>query len=359
MKEVLRWITERRAQTDASLDAERASTDAATARPLAMAQRVLDDLIERDRLRAEQRLKKFRERADDELAREREGSPNDDPTVARERLAADAEKRTERAVMDAALHCEREHADAAVETERREHESIRLEHEEHRLDTDVQLSTERAGEDLNAAALGATRTALADARKEGVRRGDVLAMVAHDLRGPLSVIALNADWLSQAEDTLVQQAGQDVVLAAARMERLVSDLLDVARCEAGALRIVKQPHDVGALVSEVLHSYHPLFLARGLAFSAEAPAGVVCSLDHDRIVQVLANLLGNAMKFTPPGGAVQLAAARRGAEAELMLRDSGPGIPPDALPHVFDRFWRSTTTRDAVLASASTSARGS
>ena len=340
MKEVLRRIAERRAHTDASLDAERASADAATARPLARAQRVLDDLIERDRLLADQRLRKFRERSDGELAREREGSASADPTVTLERRAADADKRTERAVTDAALHRERQQADATVETERREHESDRRQHEERRLDTDDQLSTERGAEDVTVRALGATKTALADARSDQVRRGDVLAMVAHDLRSPLSVIALNADGLSQAEDVSLREVGQDLVLAAARMERLVSDLLDVARCEAGALRIIKQPQDVGALVAEVLRSYHPLFEARGLTFDAEAPAGVVCSLDHDRIVQVLANLLGNAMKFTPRGGAVHLRAERRGEEVELTLRDNGPGIAPDALPHVFERFWK-------------------
>jgi len=341
MKEFLRRIAERRAHTDASLDAERASTDAATARPLARAQRVLDDLIERDRLLADHRLRKFRERSDGELAREREGAPRADPTVTLERRAADADKQTERAVMDAALHRERRQADAAVETERRrEQQSDRLQHEVRRLDTDDQLSTERGGEDVTVSALGATRTALADARSDQARRGDVLAMVAHDLRSPLSVISLNADCLSHAEDVSLREMGQDMVLAAARMERLVCDLLDVARCEAGALRIIKRPQDVGALVSEVLRSYQPLFEARGLAFDADAPAGLVCSLDHDRIVQVLANLLGNAMKFTPRGGAVHLRAERRGEEVELTLRDSGAGIAPDALPHVFERFWK-------------------
>lgn len=340
MKEVLRRIAERRAHTDASLDAERASTDVARARPLARAQRVLDDLIERDRLLADDRLRRFRARSDGELVREREGAPRLAPAVTLERRAADEDKQTERDVTDAALHRERQLADAAVETERRERESDRLQHEVRRLDTDDQLSTERGGEDLTVRALGETRTALADARSNQARRGDVLAMVAHDLRSPLSVISLNASCLSEAEDFSVREMGHDMVLAAARMERLVCDLLDVARCEAGALRIIKRPQDVGALVSEVLRSYHPLFEARGLTFDAEAPAGVVCSLDHDRIVQVLANLLGNAMKFTPRGGAVHLRAERRGEDVELTLRDSGAGIASEALPHVFERFWK-------------------
>ena len=339
MKEVLRLIAERRAHTDASLDAERAGTDVVAARRRARAQRLLDDLIERDRLLADDRLWKFRERSDGKLAHQREADLHESPMVALERQGADAEKRLERSVTDAVLHRERQLANAAVETERRDDASDQLQHDERRLATDDQLSTERGGEDSTVNVLAATRTALADARGDLVRRGDAFAMVAHDLRSPLSVISLNADCLLHAEDASLREVGQDIVLAAARMERLVSDLLDVARCEAG-LRIIKQPHDVGRLVSEVLHSYQPLFEARGLAFDAEAPVGLICSLDHDRIVQVLANLLGNAMKFTPRGGTLQLSAERHGEEVELALRDSGPGIAPDALPHVFERFWK-------------------
>jgi len=253
---------------------------------------------------------------------------------------ADADKQAERGVTDAALHSERQRADAAVETARAHHEDDLLQHAARRLDTDDQLSTERGGEDVNVTALGATKTALADARHEKARRGDVLAMVAHDLRSPLSVITLNADCLGHAEDASLRELGQDMILAAARMERLVTDLLDVARCESGTLQIVKEPQDVGALVAEVLRSYHPLFVARGLTFDAEAPAALVCPMDHDRIVQVLANLLGNAMKFTPRGGAVHLRAERSGAEVLFTLRDNGPGIAPDAIPHVFERFWQ-------------------
>ncbi len=340
MKEVLRLIAERRAHTDASLDAERAGTDVVAARRQASAQRVLDDLIERDRLLADDRLCKFRERSDGELAHQREADVHESPMVALERQGADEKKRLERAVTDALLHRERQQADAAVEAERREHASDQLEHDEHRLDTDDQLSTERGGEDSTVTVLAATKTALADARGDLVRRGDVLAMVAHDLRSPLSVISLNAECLLHAGDASLREVGQDIVLATVRMGRLVSDLLDVARCEAGGLRLIKQPHDVGRLVAEVLHSYQPLFEARGLAFDAEAPVGLICSLDHDRIVQVLANLLGNAMKFTPRGGTLQLSAERHGEEVELELRDSGPGIAPDALPYVFERFWK-------------------
>jgi signal transduction histidine kinase len=331
-----------RAHTDASLGAERASADAATDPPTATAQRVLDDRIERDRILADARLLKFRESADSMLARERSASLARDSSVAIERQVVDAGKKAERAVTDALLDRERQRADTAVETERRQHEAGRARTEARRQDTDDKLSTERIGEDGTVSALDETKNALAHARGDQARRSDVLGMVAHDLRSPLSVIAMNAQVIAEAtQEAASREAAQEVTLAAARMARLLTDLLDVARIESGTLRIVKREHDLGALMTEVLHSYQPLFAARGMTFAVEVPAApVVVSFDHGRIVQVLSNLLGNAMKFTRLQGVVDLHVERRAQEVEFVLRDTGPGIQPDALPHVFKRFWQ-------------------
>jgi signal transduction histidine kinase len=125
------------------------------------------------------------------------------------------------------------------------------------------------------------------------------------------------------------------------MERLLMDLLDVARIQSGTLHIFKQPHDVRALVLEVLNSYGPLFTQRGIAFTIDTPGdSIVFPFDHDRVVQVLSNLLGNAMKFTPRGGAVGLRIERQPDMVEFALEDNGQGIHPAALPHVFERFWQ-------------------
>ena len=105
--------------------------------------------------------------------------------------------------------------------------------------------------------------------------------------------------------------------------------------------MVKQKHDVGALLGEVLRSYWPLFSKRALTFTVNGPSvPVSASFDHDRVVQVLSNLLGNALKFTPAGGVVVLSAHSHRDHVEFEVRDNGLGIPAEALPRVFERFWQ-------------------
>ena len=335
-------IEGQRASTDASLGAERASTDITTDRTTGSGQRVLDDRLERDRIRADDRLLKFRERADRTLARERSEAPAPNSAVTNERLRADQGKEAERVATDAHLDQERRRADAVADTQLREHAVDDARLEAHRKDTDDRLSSERTETDVVVASLVETETALAHGKSDDARRSEVLAIVAHDLRSPLCVIALNADSIAeQSKDAATLVLIQDVSLAAARMERLLTDLLDVVRVEAGTFHIVKRAHDARDLVSEVARAYRPLFTDRRVTFAAEGPASpLVASFDHDRIIQVLSNLLGNAMKFTPPEGTVDLHVEKTTDQIEFALHDSGPGIPPDALPHVFERFWQ-------------------
>jgi signal transduction histidine kinase len=340
MERVREAIKESRAHTDASLGAERASTDSETNRMAAKAQRVLDDVIEHDRLLADERLLKFRHGVD--ISRARDRSASSAVSLETERAAADEGRRVERDAADAFVDQERQRADAAVNTGRREQEAQRVRLEAHREVTDEQLLTERDGADSAVASFEKTRAALARAEREQGRRDAVLGMVSHDLRSPLSIIVMNAQFITdETKDAAVGEAAQEITQAGARMERLLADLLDIARIESGMLRIVRRPHDVGALVGEVFRSYRPLFADRGMTFTTEARgAPLLASFDHDRIIQVLSNLLGNAMKFTPRDGTVGLVVERRGAEIEFVLRDNGPGIHPDMLPHVFKRFWQ-------------------
>jgi signal transduction histidine kinase len=155
-------------------------------------------------------------------------------------------------------------------------------------------------------------------------------------------MALNAQYVADAtHDLTIREAAEDMTRSAARMGRLLTDLLDVVRIESGTLRVNRRPHDLCALAREVLRSYRPLFASRGLTLSAEVPADALfASFDHDRVVQVLSNLLGDARKFTPAPGTVDLRLARAGDSLTLSLRDSGIGIRPSALPHIFERFWQ-------------------
>lgn len=331
-----------RAQTDASLGAERASSDLENAVTENALRRGLDDLIERDRLLADLRLLKFRDRADRLLSRERFDSPSPNSSVFLERNLADECKKEEREMADALLHGERHRSDMAVIAERNELDALRVELEPLRQLTDGHLSTERDGADSTATILGLTKNALADARTRHGRQVDVLNVVAHDLRSPLSVISMTAERLAEMSPAAFTPVlASPIISAVARMERLLADLLDLARIESGTLRIVKHRLDMGQLLAEVLQSYGPMFSARGIGFTVERPAkALMLSFDHDRIVQVLSNLLGNAMKFTPRAGSVTLQVEYDVERVAFALSDTGPGIPVDALPHVFERFWQ-------------------
>ena len=334
-------VTESRASTDASLDAERATSDADAARHAARSQRSLDDVIERDRLLADARLMKYRASADHVVARRRsESDERAGAAVVAEQRATDEGIKAEREVTDRAVAQERGRADAGLEAERREQDGQRARLEAHRQDTDEHLSTERQCADDAVVLLGAVECERAAAQGEGDRRRDVLAMVTHDLRSPLSIIVINAGLIvAETNETASRESAQDVLRATACMERLLVDLLDVARIESGILRIVKRVHDVGVLMAEVLRSYRPLFAARGQTFDVHVPAtAVLASFDHGRIVQVLSNLLGNAMKFTPSRGAVDMRLAVRDDAVELALHDNGPGVSEQARAHLFERF---------------------
>ncbi|MEJ1963694.1 MAG: ATP-binding protein [Gammaproteobacteria bacterium] len=335
-------IADGRAHTDASLEAERVTSDAELAVSAPEARRQLDDLIERDRTIADARLLKFRERVDRTLLRERSDSPPPNSSVADERDSADQRKLVEREITDALLQRERQRSDIAVESDRSDQDEQRLGLEARRQETNDQLSFERKGADSIASSLGETKSALTEAQTKEERHHDVLGMVTHDLRNPLSLISLSAESIAETtNEESTRIASHGIRLAAARMERLLSELLDVVRIESGMLRIVKRRHDVGALLQEVHVAYEPLFSARGITLTADTPPdGLEAFFDHDRIVQVLSNLLGNAMKFTPLGGKVIIHAERQADMVAVTVRDNGLGIPASALTHIFERFWQ-------------------
>ena len=190
-------------------------------------------------------------------------------------------------------------------------------------------------------------TLYAQAQRATRMRDEVLGVVAHDLRNPLMAISMYAHVLHESGVTGKQAEWVDVVLRnTERMNGLIQDLLDISALDAGRLRVQPAPCAAGPLLAEALQLLEPQARAAGVRLSArrggKLPAVVA---DRDRVLQVLSNLLGNAVKFTPAGGAVELAAEARGGEVVFTVRDDGPGIGPDDLPRVFDRFWQGTGTR--------------
>jgi signal transduction histidine kinase len=133
-----------------------------------------------------------------------------------------------------------------------------------------------------------------------------------------------------------------------RLEWLSTNLLDLSRIDAGIFPLDVQEGDLRDPVQAVVQALSDVAVERGIALDSEVP-GTPVSLrfDRERIVQLLTNLVGNALKFTPGGGGVSVSLTDAGEAVTIEVRDSGPGIPPDELPHIFDRFYRGTNTGDA------------
>jgi PAS domain S-box-containing protein len=177
-------------------------------------------------------------------------------------------------------------------------------------------------------------------------RDQVLGVVAHDLRNPLSTIALHASALSRPAprpERRNQRHKEAIERATRRMARLIQDLLDVAVLEAGQLKIDRAALAPGDLLSEAVEMQHALATAASIELHVQlAPELPRILGDHDRLLQVFENLIGNALKFTEAGGRITVGAARGDSEALFWVADTGRGMSADELTHAFDRFWQAS-----------------
>jgi PAS domain S-box-containing protein len=197
------------------------------------------------------------------------------------------------------------------------------------------------------AALAVENTRLYGAAQTAIRaREDVLHVVSHDLGNSLSAIIVTTTVLlrtlpeEEANDELRKRIASIRDLAR-RMQRLRQDLLDVASIETGRLAIEWDEWNPAGLAAEALESFAGLAAEKGLRLDGDVAEGLPpLEGDRERIMQVLANLLGNAVKFTPEGGRVALRVSADEKEVRFEVGDTGPGIPPEHLVHVFDRFWK-------------------
>jgi len=178
-------------------------------------------------------------------------------------------------------------------------------------------------------------------------RDDVLGVVAHDLRNPLSTILMQASLLQRPEpepERRDQTPRQIIERSARRMNSLIRDLLDVAMIEAGQFKIDRTELSVADVVREATDMQRPLAESSGLQLAVEmAPNVGKIEGDRNRLLQVFDNLIGNAIKFTPAGGRITSTVSMKDGEVLFSVSDTGEGIAPENLRHMFDRFWQAAT----------------
>jgi signal transduction histidine kinase len=206
---------------------------------------------------------------------------------------------------------------------------------------DVALAEEVA----RRAALAIDNARLYTLAQQAIRaREAVLAVVSHDLRNPLASILLNASMLLEMSpagtlEPWMEENLRQVVGSVEQTNRLITDLLDVSRMEeSGGIPLDRVEMDARPLIAVAVRMLHPLAVARGVSLTAEPGGPLPVLADADRLVQVLWNLIGNAVKFTDAGGAVQVSAGGSDGEQWFQVVDNGIGIEPDQQPYVFDRF---------------------
>ncbi len=306
-----------REDTDESLHVEREKTDTELIKRHAAIEEV-GAVISKARGRADEVLEEARHIADEML--EREGSSGDQRrAVEAERQQQDLILQQERASADVKSLAERQGRLAALAN------LLRLEREQ----TDDRLEIERARAD--------------DAL---IARDDFMGLVRHDLRSLLGGIALAADL--QVKNATSDEAGalnlklaQRIQRFVARTNRLIGDLDDTASIEAGRFTMAPEAGDVVAVVRECVDAFQPTADAKGIALTLHAaPASIVTRFDRERILQVLANLIGNAIKFTDERGSVSVRVELLEGQVRVAVTDTGRGITPHHLERIFQRFWQ-------------------
>lgn len=181
------------------------------------------------------------------------------------------------------------------------------------------------------------------AQQATIARDHALGVVSHDLRNPISAIGMCARALLHAtplDDLERRELVSTIVDSTELTQRMIRDLLDVASIEVGRLAVERRLLPVKPSLDRSAELFRREATERGVTLHVECDAGLPeITGDEHRIVQVLANLLGNAMRFTERGGSVTVGARRAGSAVEIFVRDSGAGIPASELPRIFDRYW--------------------
>ena len=181
----------------------------------------------------------------------------------------------------------------------------------------------------------------AAARRAIAARDELVAVVSHDLRNPLTTIVLGANLISASEvDPRLRKYVTAIGEAGTVMQALIDELLDVARLESGHFQLAPAPCRVAALFGTIASLFHGRAAGANVELAIEPAGDLEVRADRARVVQVLQNLVGNAFKYTPAGGRIAVAARRDGDRVRFEVSDTGPGVAPDQRARLFDRYWQ-------------------
>jgi signal transduction histidine kinase len=173
-----------------------------------------------------------------------------------------------------------------------------------------------------------------------------LDAVAHDLRTPLARLrATLEEALAAAVDDKTRAALAEALEECDRLASMLTTLMDISEAETGTMTLLRRPVDAAALLREVQELYEDTAESKGVALTVDAPAGLFILGDHGRLRQAVANLVDNAVKYTPAGGRVQLRARAEGLRVVLECVDDGPGVPPEDRSRIWDRLYRGDRSR--------------
>jgi signal transduction histidine kinase/CheY-like chemotaxis protein len=221
---------------------------------------------------------------------------------------------------------------------------------------DLKLARELAS---RAALLVDNARLYAQARAAIRARDDMIAVVSHDLRSPLQSISSAAALLEFESQGSGNRSLEAIKLATSQMDRLLQDLLDLSLIDSGQLTVTRKLMDPATLVAEARTMFEPLAGEKSVQLACTIQSGLPqVRVDRNRMQQVLANLLGNALKFVPVGGKIVLSAGLHADSVRIAVSDTGPGIAEDDLARVFDRFWRADRRKERGIGLGLTVAQG-
>jgi two-component system sensor histidine kinase BaeS len=180
-------------------------------------------------------------------------------------------------------------------------------------------------------------------------RRNMLADVTHELRTPLTVIQGNLEGMLDGVYPLDRERVESILRETRLLSRVIDDLRTIALAESGALKLQKESTDLGELINQTIAAFRSQVAAAGISITTDLASAPAIELDPARIREVLENLLANALRYTPRDGSIQIKCDSANQRITVSISDSGQGIAPEDLPHIFDRFYKGSDSRGTGL----------